>query len=62
MEQEKYDLCTTCENYWVDALPPITSFESHCKIMDKKEIKGSIDDIVPYPCKKCPLDSYIKIT
>lgn len=63
MEHKKHDLYTTCENYWTDFPLPLDQYESHCKIIDKDyRITSKMNDIVSYPCKKCPFDSYIKIT
>lgn len=34
---------------------------SHCEILDeKKGLSANMDDEVPYPCLKCPFNSYKK--
>ena len=61
MTQEEKDLCKTCEHYWQDFPMPLEQVVSHCEILDKKSVKKTaMDDIVPYPCVKCPFDSYKK--
>lgn len=57
MTQEEKDLCKTCEHYWLDFPLPLDRYIPHCDVLDKKG--GSIDD-VPYPCLKCPCNSYSK--
>lgn len=55
------DLCKNCEHYWQDFPMPLEYVISHCEILDKKSIKETImDDVVPYPCLKCPFDAYTK--
>jgi len=61
MTQEEKDLCKICEHYWQDFPMPLERVISHCEILDKKIInEAAMDDIVPYPCVKCPFDSYKK--
>ena len=55
------DLCKTCEYYWQDFPMPLEQVISHCDILDIQSIRyKSIDDVVPYPCLKCPFDTYKK--
>lgn len=58
-EEKEKDLCKTCEHYWQDFPLPLEQYISHCDILDRNTYKP-MDDIVPYPCTKCPFDSYIK--
>lgn len=61
--QEDKDLCKTCEHYWIDFLiTPDKHYVPHCEKVDKKYGFKNIDDIIPYPCLKCPFDSYKKKT
>jgi len=59
-DKEK-DICQTCKHYWCDFPMPLEYYVAHCEILDKKNIKDKeMDDIVPFPCLKCPFDSYLK--
>ena len=61
MTQENKDLCKTCEHYWVDFPLPLDHVEAHCEILDdEKGLLANMDDIVPYPCLKCPFNCYKK--
>ena len=61
MNEKQKDLCKTCEHYWKDFPMPLEQVISHCDILDRQVIKHkSMDDVVPYPCLKCPFDSYKK--
>lgn len=61
MNEKQKDLCKTCEHYWQDFPMPLEQVISHCEILDRQAIKyRSMDDVVPYPCLKCPFDSYKK--
>lgn len=57
---EEKDLCKTCEHYWEDFPMPLDEVISHCEILDQKCSIKLMDDVVPYPCLKCPFDSYLK--
>jgi len=59
MAQEK-DLCKTCEHHWLDFPIPLERYISHCEILDRKLENKDMDEIVPYPCLKCPFNSYTK--
>lgn len=60
-ESKNNDLCQTCKHYWKDFPMPLEAVVSHCEILDsKKGLSANMDDEVPYPCLKCPFDSYIK--
>ena len=59
MAQEK-DLCKTCEHHWLDFPIPLERYISHCEILDRKLGNKDMDEIVPYPCLKCPFNSYTK--
>lgn len=53
------DLCKSCVHFWEDFPLPLDHFEPHCELLD---IKGKLltKDNVPFPCLKCPFDSYKK--
>ena len=53
------DLCKSCDHYWLDFPLPLDHYESHCDILDQKG-KLLTSNIVPFPCLKCPFNSYIK--
>ena len=61
---EEKDLCKTCAHYWrkpQDFQMSLDIVISHCDILDRQLIgHESMDDIVPYPCLKCPFESYKK--
>lgn len=57
---DKEDLCQQCKNYWQDFPIPLDNIISHCSILDKKASSKDMDDVIPYPCVKCPFDSFIK--
>ncbi len=61
-EEKNKDLCKTCEHNWTDFPMPLDRYVSHCDILDEKYgLIGTImDEKVPYPCLKCPFDSYIE--
>ena len=54
------DLCKTCEHYWKDFPLPLERVVSHCEILDNMNFSKEMDEVVPYPCLKCPFDSYNK--
>lgn len=60
MSQENKDLCKTCRHYWTDfIINPDKTYIAHCEIVDEKYgISVNMDEKVPYPCLKCPFDSY----
>ena len=61
MEKKNKDLCQTCKHYWQDFPMPLEEVISHCEILDEKQgLEANMDDIVPYPCLKCPFDCYAK--
>ena len=66
MSQENKDLCKTCKHYWTDFPLPLDRVISHCEIVDQKHGMFTagrnhiMDDVVPYPCLKCPFNSYEK--
>lgn len=60
MTQEVKDLCKSCKHYWVDFPLPLENIVSHCSVADKKVGFGKMNDIVPYPCAKCPFNCYSK--
>lgn len=60
-EDKSKDLCKTCEHFWLDFQLPLDHVESHCDIIDSKYgLNKGMNDIVPYPCLKCPFNSYKK--
>ncbi len=60
MEQENKDLCKTCKHFWLDFPMPLDHYVAHCEIVDDRISDGGLDDVVPYPCTKCPFDCYSK--
>lgn len=61
MVQEDKDLCKTCEHYWKDFPFPLEYVVSHCEVLDEKEgFSENMNKKVPYPCLKCPFNSYKK--
>ena len=62
MPQKEKDLCKTCVHYWVDFPLPLDRYVSHCEILDEKYglSDNIMDEKVPYPCLKCPFNSYVK--
>ena len=52
----KEDLCNTCENYWID----LEQADAHCTVADEKIGFGKMDEVVLYPCLKCPFNCYSK--
>lgn len=61
-ESNNNDLCKTCKHYWQEFPMPLEEVISHCEILDKKYglYAAKMDEKVPYPCLKCPVDCYIK--
>ena len=61
MKKNKYipqeDLCKTCEHFWLDFPMPLDKYIAHCTVLDKNG-GGLLDDVVDYPCLKCPFNSY----
>ena len=61
MAQEDKDLCKTCEHYWKDFPYPLEYIVPHCEILDKRDgLSANMNENVPYPCLKCPFNSYKK--
>lgn len=58
MKQE--DLCKTCANHWTDFPLPLENAVPHCSVVDEKEGFKNMDEVVPYPCTKCPFNCYSK--
>ena len=52
------DLCSTCKHHWTDFPLPLEEAIPHCDFVDEKYGFVSMDEIVPYPCVKCPFNSY----
>jgi hypothetical protein len=57
---DKDDLCKSCEHYWQDFPMPLDRVVSHCEVLDRKGSLKEMNDVVPYPCLKCPFDSFNK--
>lgn len=55
---EEKDLCLKCRHLWYDFPLPLDAYIPHCDIADEKEGFRPLYEIVPYPCIKCPYDSY----
>lgn len=60
MEEKANDLCKTCGHYWTDFSTTFEHVVSHCAIVDERCL-GEMNDIVPYPCLKCPFNCYYRI-
>ena len=60
MKQENKDLCKSCEHSWLDFPLPCEQYIPHCEVLDKKPGGGNLDEAVPYPCSKCPFNSYLE--
>ena len=66
MNESEKDLCKTCEHYWQDFPMPLEEVISHCEIVDQKYGMFTagrnriMDNVGPYPCLKCPFDSYVE--
>lgn len=56
----KEDLCKSCENYWIDFPLPLEDAIPHCSIVDEREGFKNMDEVVSYPCAKCPFNCYKK--
>lgn len=61
-KKEEKDLCKTCVHYWLDFPMPLDHYESRCEVMDKQQkyFGRTLDEVVPFPCLKCPFDSYLR--
>ncbi len=56
------DLCKICAHYWKDILLTLDRVIPHCEILDKKKgLNANIDKDIPFPCMKCPFNSYKEI-
>ena len=60
MKQEVKDLCKSCKHHWIDFPLPLDHCESHCMIVDTKMTGVKMNEVVEYPCIKCPFDEYLK--
>ena len=61
MSEKDKDLCKTCKHYWQDFPLPLDRVVSHCEILDEMDgLSANMDKKVPYPCLKCPFNSYKK--
>lgn len=58
MTDKEKDLCKTCEHHWVDFL--VTTEKVYIPRCDKLGIFTNMDEVVSYPCLKCPFNSYSK--
>lgn len=52
------DLCLTCKHHWIDFPTPLEEAIPHCDIVDKKHGLVCMDEMVSFPCTKCPFNSY----
>ena len=59
-EDKEKDICQKCGHYWVDfRVTPEKVYISRCDVLIKKYgFSANMDDIVSYPCLKCPFNSY----
>lgn len=61
MTDKEKDICKTCKNYWLDFPLPLDRCVPHCMVLDKDYTNDkTMDEVVSYPCTKCPFDSYVK--
>ena len=60
MSNREKDICQTCGHYWLDFPMPLDRYVPHCEVLDNKPGVHSMDETVPYPCLKCPFNSYSK--
>ena len=61
MTDKEKDICKTCKNYWCDFPLPLDRYVPHCMVLDKDCMnEKSMDEVVSYPCTKCPFDSYVQ--
>ena len=59
MDDKNKDLCKKCEHFWLDFPLPLESFEPRCTELDKRDPLKPLDEVVPYPCLKCPFNSFL---
>lgn len=62
MSDKEKDICQTCERYWVDfRVTPEKVYIPCCdELNDRRRSIVNMDEAVPYPCLKCPFNSYSK--
>ena len=53
------DLCQKCEHFWHDFPMPLERVYCRCEELDKRMKYEDLDDVVPYPCLKCPCNSFL---
>lgn len=58
-KENKTDLCIFCIHSWKDFPLPLDKVIFHCEISDKINGFKSLNDVVPYPCTKCPFDLFV---
>ena len=54
------DLCSSCKHHWTDFHLPLEEAIPHCDFVDEKHGFVCMDEIVSYPCTKCPFNSYVQ--
>lgn len=60
-EDKEKDICQHCKHYWVDfCITPEKVYLPCCEVLDstRRTFGKNMDEIVSYPCLKCPFDSY----
>lgn len=57
MEDKVKDLCKSCKHFWLDFPIPTEIYIAHCEVLDKND-GGLLDEVVKYPCIKCPFNAY----
>lgn len=55
-EDKEKDICQHCKHYWIDFR--VTPEKVYIPCCDKLSAITNMDEVVPYPCEKCPFDSY----
>ena len=58
MTNKEKDLCNTCTHMWMDFPLPLDHVIAHCDVADRVSGFKPLDEIVSYPCVKCPYNSY----
>lgn len=59
MTDKEKDLCKKCQHFWQDFPMPLDRVYSRCEVLDEKKVYEDLDEIVPYPCMKCPENAFL---
>ena len=59
-EDKEKDICQHCKHYWIDfRVTPEKVYIACCDVLiNKRGWRVNMDEVVSYPCEKCPFDSY----